>query len=75
MRERLMLGLRLDEPLALATVAEVVDSAGLERLERLGLAERHDGAVRLTARGRRLGGAATIELLREIPANSGIGVG
>jgi oxygen-independent coproporphyrinogen-3 oxidase len=75
LRERLMLGLRLDEPLALDAVADVVDVTGLVRLERLGLAERLDGAVRLTPRGRRLGGAATIELMREIPANSAIGVG
>ena len=72
LRERLMLGLRLDEPLALAGVADVVDTAGLDRLERLGLAERREDALRLTARGRRLGGAATVELLKEIPANSAI---
>ena len=75
LRERLMLGLRLDEPLALAGVADVVDMAGLDRLQRLGLAERREGTLRLTARGRRLGGAATVELLREIPANSAIATG
>jgi oxygen-independent coproporphyrinogen III oxidase len=74
-RERLMLGLRLDEPLVLAGVADVVDMAGLDRLERLGLAEHREDALRLTARGRRLGGAATVELLREIPANSAIATG
>ena len=75
LRERLMLGLRLDEPLAFAGVADVVDTAGLDRLERLGLAERREDALCLTARGRRLGGAATVELLKEIPANSAIATG
>jgi oxygen-independent coproporphyrinogen-3 oxidase len=75
LRERLMLGLRLDEPLPLAAVAGVVDADGLTRLERLGLAERSGDAVRLTARGRCLGGAATVEMLAEIPANSAIAVG
>jgi oxygen-independent coproporphyrinogen-3 oxidase len=69
LRERVMLGLRLDEPLPLDPVAGVVDVAGIARLELLGIAERVSDAVRLTPRGRRLGGAATIELLAEIPAN------
>ena len=34
-----MLGLRLDEPLSLAGLEQVVDADELERLERLGLAE------------------------------------
>ena len=64
-RERLMLGLRLDEPLALGGVAEAIDHGALERLERLGLAVRGgDGAtLALTRRGRFLGGAVTVELL------------
>jgi oxygen-independent coproporphyrinogen-3 oxidase len=67
-RERLMLGLRLDEPLALAPVADAVDRAALGRLERLGLLSRPvrgDGgeAVSLTKRGRLLGGGVTAELL------------
>jgi oxygen-independent coproporphyrinogen-3 oxidase len=64
-RERLMLGLRLDEPLRCRAVASVLDEHGLDRLERLGLAERQGDALRLTPRGRRLGGAATVELLAE----------
>jgi oxygen-independent coproporphyrinogen-3 oxidase len=72
LRERLMLGLRLDERLELAGFADVVDEAGLARLERLRLAERQGGAVRLTPLGRRLGGAATVEMLAEMPANSAI---
>jgi oxygen-independent coproporphyrinogen-3 oxidase len=78
LRERLMLGLRLDEALPLGDVSSVVDATALVRLERLGLLERRgrlervggsaDGAagaaaVRLTPRGRRLGGAVTAELL------------
>src|SRR5207245_9531696 len=37
-QERVMLGLRLDEPLPLAGLEETLDAAALERLERLGLA-------------------------------------
>jgi oxygen-independent coproporphyrinogen-3 oxidase len=64
-RELLMLGLRLDEPLALGGVAGAIDQGALERLERLGLAVRGgDGAtIALTRRGRFLGGAVTVELL------------
>jgi oxygen-independent coproporphyrinogen-3 oxidase len=62
-RERLLLGLRLDEPLPLAGVEAALDAAALARMERLGLAERHDGALALTERGRYLGGAVTAELL------------
>ena len=59
-----MLGLRLDEPLALGAVGEAIDPGALERLERLGLAARGDGAtLALTRRGRFLGGAVTAELL------------
>ncbi len=63
-RERLMLGLRLDEPLALGGVEEAIDPGALERLERLGPRARGDGAtLTLTRRGRFLGGAVTAELL------------
>jgi oxygen-independent coproporphyrinogen-3 oxidase len=75
LQERLMLGLRLDEPLPLAAVAGAVDAGGLARLERLGLAERRGATLRLTSRGRFLGGAATVEILAEMPANSGIAEG
>jgi oxygen-independent coproporphyrinogen III oxidase len=64
-RERLMLGLRLDEPLRLEPVAEAIDPAALARLERLGLLT-HPGAngeLTLTKRGRLLGGGVTAELL------------
>ncbi len=63
-RERVMLGLRLDEPLALAGLERTVDAGSLAKLEGLGLAERRSGgAIALTHWGRFLGGAVTAELL------------
>ena len=67
-RERVMLGLRLDEPLALEGLGAVLDGAAVERLERLDLvAPRTEtgggGALALTPRGRLLGGGVTVELL------------
>ena len=64
-RERLMLGLRLDEPVPFADVAGALNEEALARLERLGLAERRPGGLVLTRRGRFLGGAVTVELLEE----------
>jgi oxygen-independent coproporphyrinogen III oxidase len=61
--EQVMLGLRLDEPLALAGLEQVLDPAGLARVERLGLAERHDGSLVLTPRGRLVGDGVTAELV------------
>jgi oxygen-independent coproporphyrinogen-3 oxidase len=65
--ERVMLGLRLDQPLALAPVAAAVDVAALERMQRLGLASvagrAHEATVSLTRRGRLLGGGVTAEIL------------
>jgi putative oxygen-independent coproporphyrinogen III oxidase len=62
-RERVMLGLRLDEPLPLAGLRHALDPAGLARVERLGLAEHAGDALALTERGRFLGGGVTAELL------------
>jgi oxygen-independent coproporphyrinogen III oxidase len=67
-RERLMLGLRLDTGLPLAAAKRSIDTVALGRLERLGLATlrpQRDGrrTLVLTPRGRRLGGAVTVELL------------
>jgi len=62
-RERLMLGLRLDEPVPLSEVAGALDEAALARMEGLGLARRAGGALTLTTRGRFLGGGVTAELL------------
>jgi oxygen-independent coproporphyrinogen-3 oxidase len=61
--ELLMLGLRLDEPLALDGLEAVVDGDALGRLMDRRLVERVDGGIRLTPRGRQLGGAVTAELL------------
>jgi oxygen-independent coproporphyrinogen-3 oxidase len=63
--ERVLLGLRLDEPLALDDVADAVDDDAVERLERLGLVRRGEagGSLALTERGRFLGGGVTAELL------------
>jgi oxygen-independent coproporphyrinogen-3 oxidase len=63
LRERLMLGLRLDEPLSLGEVEEAIDAQALVRMEDLGLAQRSSAGLALTARGRRLGGGVTAELL------------
>src|SRR5581483_880155 len=59
-RERVMLGLRLDEPLTLAGLESAVDDRALARLEAHGLASRSDaGMLSLTTRGRFLGGGVT----------------
>jgi oxygen-independent coproporphyrinogen-3 oxidase len=66
-RERLLLGLRLDEPLALAGLGPALDRGALARLELLGLAARGEAdgteTLALTERGRYLGGGVTAELL------------
>jgi putative oxygen-independent coproporphyrinogen III oxidase len=62
-RERLMLGLRLDEPVPLAGIEAALDPAALARLTRLGLAEQVGAGLALTERGRFLGGGVTAELL------------
>ena len=61
--ERLMLGLRLDEPLPLDDLEDVVDGEALQRLAEGGLAVRRDGSLTLTRRGRLLGGGVTARLL------------
>jgi len=63
--ERVLLGLRLDEPLSLDGLEGAVDPASVERLERLGLVQRRGGGAELalTERGRFLGGGVTADLL------------
>ena len=66
-RERLLLGLRLDEPVVLDDVGDAVDRDALARLAGLDLVEvttngRGD-ELRLTRRGRFLGGGVTAELM------------
>jgi oxygen-independent coproporphyrinogen-3 oxidase len=66
-RELLMLGLRLDEPVAVEDVAEGLDRTALDRLVELGLVEvganGRGEELRLTRRGRFLGGGVTADLL------------
>jgi putative oxygen-independent coproporphyrinogen III oxidase len=67
-RERVMLGLRLDQPLPMTGLAEVIDDAALARLRRLGLVyDEREGlapdTLSLTSRGRLLGGGVTADLL------------
>ena len=61
--ERLMLGLRLDEPLPLEDVRAAIDRPELERLDRAGLVSSAGGEISLTRRGRFLGGGVTARLL------------
>jgi putative oxygen-independent coproporphyrinogen III oxidase len=67
-RELLMLGLRLDEPVAIQDVADGLDFDALARLLELGLVEQASNGrgeeLRLTRRGRFLGGAVTSEILK-----------
>ncbi len=62
-RERIMLGLRLDEPLALAGLETALDDEALERLVRLDLVRRGPTTLALTTRGRFLGGGVTADLV------------
>jgi oxygen-independent coproporphyrinogen III oxidase len=67
LRELLLLGLRLDESVAVADVRDALDAEALERLAAAGLVERSTNGrgeeLRLTRRGRFLGGAVTAELM------------
>jgi putative oxygen-independent coproporphyrinogen III oxidase len=62
-RERLMLGLRLDEPLVLGDTRAALDRGALERLQSLGLVKTDGDGLLLTRRARFLGGGVTAELL------------
>jgi oxygen-independent coproporphyrinogen-3 oxidase len=61
-RERVMLGLRLDEPLRVGGLRSALDTHGLARAQELGLAVDHGETLELTRRGRFLGGAVTAEI-------------
>jgi oxygen-independent coproporphyrinogen III oxidase len=62
-REQVMLGLRLDEPLPLAGLEDALDGAALRRLAGLGLVRHDEHTIALTRRGRFLGGGVTADLL------------
>ena len=62
-RERVMLGLRLDEPLPLRGLRSALDPDGLARAEQLGLAVDGGETLTLTRRGRFLGGGVTAEIV------------
>jgi oxygen-independent coproporphyrinogen III oxidase len=62
-RERVMLGLRLDEPLPVGGLRAALDADGLARAEQLGLAVDDGATLALTRRGRFLGGAVTAEIV------------
>lgn len=64
--ERAMLGLRLDEPLAEEEISSVLEPGGLDLMAARGLLERRGGSILLTRRGRLLGNAVTVELLRDL---------
>ena len=61
--ERVMLGLRLDEPLALAGLEGVLDRRRARAPRAAGLVSRERGTLALTERGRFLGGGVTARLL------------
>jgi coproporphyrinogen III oxidase-like Fe-S oxidoreductase len=66
--ERVLLGLRLDEPLPTTGLTDVLDQPAVRRLRGLGLVREEwlpaqGAALVLTARGRRLGGGVTAALL------------
>ena len=67
-RERLLLGLRLDEPLVLADVGGAVDRVALNRLVAGGLvllsSNGRGDEIQLTRRGRFLGGGVTADLMK-----------
>ena len=62
-REKVMLGLRLDEPLPLGGLRSALDAEGLARAERLGLVVDGGDTLALTRRGRFLGGGVTAEIV------------
>jgi oxygen-independent coproporphyrinogen III oxidase len=62
-RERVMLGLRLDEPLPVGGLRSALDPVGLARAEQLGLAVDRGETLALTRRGRFLGGGVTAEIV------------
>ncbi len=62
--ERLMLGLRLDRPLEIASVESVISSQGVDRMHASGMLDRADGRMWLTDRGRQIADEVVLALVR-----------
>jgi oxygen-independent coproporphyrinogen-3 oxidase len=65
LHERILLGLRLDEPLAIEPVRAGLDEGELERLAGLGLVRLGDGTLTLTRRGRMVANDVLSRLIRD----------
>jgi oxygen-independent coproporphyrinogen-3 oxidase len=61
--ERVLLGLRLDEPLDVTGLEAALDADEVDRLAERGLVNREGGRLALTERGRFLGGGVTARIL------------
>jgi oxygen-independent coproporphyrinogen-3 oxidase len=64
LEERVMLGLRLDEPMAIEPVRDGLDLPEAERLDALGLVVLGDGTLTLTRRGRMVANDVLSRLIR-----------
>jgi oxygen-independent coproporphyrinogen III oxidase len=62
--ERVMLGLRLDGPLALAGLEDVIDPDQLARMRRAGMVDGDDSTISLSERGRYLANDVVSTILR-----------
>jgi putative oxygen-independent coproporphyrinogen III oxidase len=65
LHERIMLGLRLDEPLEIAPVRDGLDLPEVDRLARLGLVVERGGTLTLTRRGRMVANDVISRLITE----------
>ncbi|HEY0388512.1 MAG TPA: radical SAM family heme chaperone HemW [Gaiellales bacterium] len=62
--ERVMLGLRLDRPLALSGLEDVIDPDQLARMRRAGMVDGDDSTISLSERGRYLANDVVSTILR-----------
>jgi putative oxygen-independent coproporphyrinogen III oxidase len=62
--ERVMLGLRLDRPLSLAGLEDVIDPDQLARMRRAGMVDGDDSTISLSERGRYLANDVVSTILR-----------
>jgi oxygen-independent coproporphyrinogen III oxidase len=65
LHERIMLGLRLDEPMEIAPVRDGLDRPEVDRLAGLGLVVEHGGTLTLTRRGRMVANDVISRLITE----------